>query len=190
MWLRGIVMRKFLILLAAGCLVLYLCGCMGFPGGTQSGSTESSRSQSAFQRKPLKIGETVILGDFEITLDNYAVQGELPDKTLIYIPENGNLYVCPRLTVTNRGTAAQTFWPALSFQTAVRGVILYQDTYEYTPSVLWGYDGDLHDTYLEPQDTAAGILIFSLPKEAADSDNLVFVLKYGRQTVRFVLKRP
>lgn len=180
-------MRKLLVLLAAGCLFLCLCSCTRVPGGTQSSSVGSTHTGAASGKKLRKIGETVFLGNFEITLDGCAVQGEILDNTLTYVPENGNLYVCPRLTVKNSGDTAEIFWPSLSFQTAVRGAVLYQGSYEYTPCVLWGYDGDLHDSRLEPHATTTGILIFSLPKEAANSDHLVFVLKYGRETVQFEL---
>lgn len=189
----------------SGCLipiiVFLLIGCLAVlfvPRGSNStqdasqageSSTAADSASDAEQGASIfAVGDTVSLGEWEITLDAYEVVDSIAWNYGTFTPDEGDKYVVAHLTVRNNGTNADTFLPTypISFEDVV-AKILYQDTYEFTASRLLGYDADIHDHTINPLSTNTGIVAFSVVEDAALADGLILNLSLGLDDINFAL---
>lgn len=119
------------------------------------------------------LGDTITLGNWEITVTDFSFKAELESdySTITYPAGEGNQYGVAYVTVTNTGTEADNFLPTYSFSSKdVRAKIYYQDEYEYSGTIILGYSKDLHDSHMNPLTEKTGILAFSVPDSVADDD--------------------
>ena len=196
--------RKFVIL---AMLLSISCTACSAPAQSQSNnhaeSNNASTSESAneeiepeieeskdvIESTALSVGETTYLGDWEITLDSFEVTDKIDNTYGSFSPSEGNKYVVIYLMIKNNGTSADTFVASYSFSNNdVRTKILYKDTYEYSSTNLLGLDADLHDDSLNPLTSLSGLLAYEVVDEAANSEELTFVITKGKETVVYNLK--
>lgn len=161
------------------------------PVETNVQTTKEPTEEPAPETGLHSIGDTVTLGDWEITFDSFDVCDEIKASYGSFVPDEGNQYVVVTLTVKNLGTSADSFLPQFAFDNSdVRAKIMYQNKYEFSSSNLLAHSEDLHDEFLNPLSSATGIIAFSLVEEAASSNELTMILSLGKETIEFDLSSP
>ena len=202
-------MKKALCAVLTLALILALAGC----GGTTGASTSPTGSQSGAASSPaastapaaptptpdtpspsptsalLKVGDTAALGDWSVTVVSFDVTTSIKNGDYFsFNADDGDQYVIVTLTVKNNGAAAASFYPSYSFSNDdVSGELLYQNTYEFSSTNLFGYDQDLHDASLNPLSSRTGVIAFSVADEAATSNELTFQLTCGKDVAQWAL---
>lgn len=136
-----------------------------------------------------EVGETVTLNDFEITVDSWEATKKISSNAYVsFNADEGSTFIVVSLTIKNVGTSANILISTYPInRNDAKAKIYYQDEYEYTGTNLLGYDGDLHDKQQNPLESKTGVLVFSLPDEAAESEDLTFVLSADKTSYTFKL---
>ena len=140
----------------------------------------------------LSFGEMITVSDWEITVNSYEVTQSIQNSEYTsFKADEGSQYVLVNLTIKNIGTKANRFleYLSLDFDNIVCK-IFYQDKYEYTATELLAYDKDLHNSQLNPLETATGIIAYSVVNEAAQSSELTFHIKSGSDEYVYKLENP
>ena len=142
------------------------------------------------EESTLAIGDVAELGDFSVSVTGFDLSTRIDvGYSSYYSPDEGNQYGIVSMSVTNNGTEAQTFWPSFSLGDDINGVVIYDNTYEYTSTQLLTYDEDLHDKFLNPLTSAEGNIVFTLPDSVVNGDGpLAIELSYGDDVATFALK--
>lgn len=167
----------------------------------QEGSSEIEDSQSdssnsvvsETQTKPIpaasyKKDEPATIGNFEVTYMDTKNSETLEENYSVYNADSGSTYLALYCDVKNNSTSGDTFLPAYAFGDAVDAELIYDGKYTYTPSVLLGYEKDLHDTFLNPMETEQGFIVFSVPKKLFPTKkSFVLRLTAGSEVVEFKL---
>ena len=133
------------------------------------------------------IGQTVMLGEWEITLDSFDVVPEIAASYGSFQPDGGNVYVVTSLTIKNLAKEAATFLPMVSMSDDIRAKVLYQGEDEYSSTSLLGHDTDLHDRNLNPLSSTEGIIAFEIVEDVATSGDLTLNLSNGVESITFDL---
>ena len=104
-------------------------------------------------------------------------------------PDEGNKYIQVFVSITNNGKSSDTFLPSYGFGNDVRVKLLYGDGYEYSSSVLLGYDNDLHDSHLNPLSSVDKEIAFSVPEKVSSSEEELLVeFSSGKTSVTFKIR--
>ncbi|PUA40490.1 hypothetical protein C8Z91_03245 [Paenibacillus elgii] len=197
-------MKKALILLLISTLALAGCGQSAQTGAgnkqdapkepakTESAAkTESSADSKAPADKPkeqskekpakeeakvLKTGEKFTLKDWEVTLDSFEFNKSVKDKMFSSSASDGNKFLVLQLSVTNNGTAAESFVKMIG-GTSIKAI--YNDKYEYKVTITM-IDGDLSKSSIQPLSTNKGFTVIEMPDKVADApESLVVVFESG-----------
>ena len=155
----------------------------------QTPSAEPQISESPEPATDIKvIGETVMLGEWEITLNSVNTVPEIGASYGSFQPDADNLYVVANLTIKNLAKEAATFIPMFSMYDDIRAKVLYQGEYEYSSTNLLGLDTDLHNRNLNPLSSTEGIIAFEIVEDVATSGDLTLNLSNGVESITFDLK--
>ncbi len=130
--------------------------------------TETSTISEESEVTIYNIGDTVHLGDWEITVNSVEAVDSIQNTYGAFKPDEGNKYVSVNVTVKNLGKETDTFLPTYNLLNDVSAKIIYQE-YEFSGTNLLGYDDDLHDTSLNPLSSKTGIMAFSIAAEVAEN---------------------
>ncbi len=118
----------------------------------------------------LQIGSTATLGDWEITVTDFAFTTSISNGYGAFTPDDGNQFGVVHATVTNLGKDAATFLNSFGFGNDNLGTkILYGDGYEFSSSSLLAYDDDLHNAFLNPLSSKSGVAAFQIPESVVTS---------------------
>lgn len=148
-------------------------------------TTESTTSKPAEDIPEGKIGDTVALEGWEITVESVEVKSKVVPKSGFgcYVPDEGNQYVLVYITVKNTGKEMRTFLPSFALSNDLHADIIYQGEYEFSPTMFLGESGDLNNTSVNPLSKASGYIAFEIVDEAAASDELALRLTQGDEEV-------
>lgn len=192
-------MKKMIAMMLA--VMIFLTSCASSDGGNASspGSTpaptEKPTPEPTAEPTPeptpvpnYKAGDTVTLGDWEVTLVGCEITDGVQNGTYtVFKADEGNRYVVVTLTVKNIGTKAASFLPSFSMGDDVRAKLLYQGEYEFSATNLLGHSDELHDKRLNPLSSTNGLIAFQIAEDAAAADELVLTLSMGSDIVKFDL---
>lgn len=184
-------MKKTLIILLLTTLLLTSCGT------PQQGSAQPPEPAQGSEAAPTpeptaephnQVGDTVMLGDWEITLLGCEITEKVSaNQYLSFKADDGNKYVIVTLTVKNTATKADSFLPSFSMGNDVSAKLLYLGEYEFSASNLLGHSDELHDKTLNPLSTAEGLIAFQVADEAAVLEELELELSQGKESVTYRL---
>ena len=191
-------MKKVIAIMLAAMVCLTSCAASdGGNASTPGQGTGTSTSTPAPTAEPTpeptpvpnnKAGDTVTLGDWEITLVGCEITEKIQSGAYSsFKADDGNRYVVVRLTIKNTGTTAGRFLPMVSMGSSVRAKLLYQGEYEFSATNLLGHSEELHDKSLNPLSSAEGVIAFQIAEDAAVADELMLVLSAGSDSVKFDL---
>lgn len=192
-------MKKFMLsLLGVSLLLLSACNSTNLTATEDNNQLKKPDIETEQISEPtptpgtslLSIGDSAPLGDWEISVTDFYYTDKIDMSSYTYYhPDEGNQYAVVVAQVTNNGTAMGTFLPTYSMSNDVRAKIYYADKYEYSASVLFGVDDDLHDETLNPLTSKEGIIVFSIPDAVVDGeDSLVIILSSGHDELTFSLR--
>ncbi len=189
-------MKKRLLMLVLGLFIcLSMASCFRFGGGTQGdGSSGGSGVESEKEPGPApasySMGEKVVLKDWEISVTEARIVESIPTEYGAYSPdESGDKYLQVFVTVTNNGKKAERFMPSVSVWDDVRTKLHYGDGYEFSSTVLLGYENDMHDSTINPLSSRAGEVAFQIPESvASDSGELLIEFRCSGDSVKFKLR--
>ena len=199
-------MKKAALWLCMIFLVFSFTGCMppgvsmpSSSGSSQnsgvSESTETSEADAESESNVYKIGDTAILGDWEITVTSAEFMSEISDNSYEYFtsafhPEEGNVFTVVSVTVKNQGQEADTFLPSYPIGNQVSARLKYDNgNYEFNATNLLGYEKDIHDEFLNPLSSKEGIIAFDVVKSASEDDkSLSIEFSAKRESVVFNIK--
>jgi len=130
----------------------------------------------------MKIGETVEMGDWEVTLNSFTFEDSVTQGMLRFSPDEGHKMGIADVTVKNNGTSVNTFLPAFSFgDDDVSVSLVYDGKYEFQFTNYLGLSGQLHMESFNPLSSKTGTIYFEVSEEVATSDKpLVLKFKYKR----------
>lgn len=173
-------MKRLLAILLMLSFVVSLVACAGDtkPANSVPEKAETEQSDSPRDENPesFELGDIFTLGDWDIALFVEFYESIQYDGFFEFTPEDGSQYCLLEVFVKNNGTTAATFFPSLRVgDENVSITLIYKDTYEYTPSVLMGHSGDIHDKMLNPLTELSGVLAFQVPQEVADNQDEVAI---------------
>ena len=135
---------------------------------------------------PKQIGETVIVGGFEITVESFEVIDSTNDRYGLgyYVATDGYVLLAANMTVKNFADTKKTFMSiAPEVVPFFNGVKMDVKTIYLTAAIYQGstayyrVDGsrDLTNMSLESLESKSGFLVFSIPGDSLGSDNrLIF----------------
>ena len=146
-------------------------------------STKPSSSEAEeIPQKVYFLGDTVEIGNFQITAESVEVTDRVASpisETVVFKPEEGSKYVVINTSVKNIGTDNNTFLPPIIAVKKDISVKLVFGEYEFKSTSLLGHSDDLHTTSLNPLSSKTGLIAFQVADEVAQdlSDvKLVFSL--------------
>ena len=146
-------------------------------------STKPSSSEAEeIPQKVYSLGDTVEIGNFQITASSVEVTDRVASpisETVGFKPEEGSKYVVINTSVKNIGTDNNTFLPTIGTVKKDISVKLVYGNYEFQSTNLLGHSDDLHTTSLNPLSSKTGFIAFQVADEVAQdlSDvKLVFSL--------------
>lgn len=186
-------MKKKMLSLVLAAFVLLLTAC----GATNSDApSKTAKPQPTATPTPtpevslLSIGDSAVLGDWEICLSDFYYADKINQSSYIYFsPDEGNQYAVVAVHVTNNGSAADTFLPSFHRNTDVQAKVYYADEYEYSATNLLGVSEDLHDSSMNPLTSKDGIIVFSVPDTVVNGeDSLSITFSAGRNEITFSLR--
>lgn len=138
----------------------------------------------------LSVGESSELGNWEIVVTDFEITPEIVSSEYTsFSPDDGNQYAVVSVSITNNGKESDRFLPSFALNSDVSATIHYAGEYEFSPTVLLGYDSELHDTYLNPLSTKSGCISFEIPESVVESsESLVITFSQGRDSVTYSLR--
>lgn len=154
------------------------------------GETEAPEIDDKTEETISNIGDNVVLKDWEISVTDVQIIESISADYISFSPkESGNKYAQVFVTVNNKGKQSDTFLPSYAMGDDVHAKILYGDGYEFTSTVLLGYNNDLHNSGINPLSSKTGEIIFEIPETVASAeDELVIQFVSGNDTVKFKLR--
>lgn len=157
---------------------------------TEETQTENTDNAAAELETTLQINEEGVLNDWSITVTNAEITDTIKENDYYgFTPEDGNKYLFIEVSITNNGKDASTFLPSISYGDTVSAKVLYQQEYEYSPSMLLGYSNDLHNTSVNPLSTKTGAITFELPDSIASTDEeLILQFSGGKSELLFKVR--
>lgn len=131
------------------------------------------------------LNEECVLKDWSIIASNVEITDAVAENEYYgFTPDDGNKYLVIDITVTNNGTAADTFLPSYGLSDDISAKVIFQGTYEYSSTNLLGYGEELHDTSVNPLSSKSGRVSFEIPDTIADStEELILKIGAGRDFV-------
>lgn len=161
---------------------------------SDSGPTEEADNQKTTDEgeTTYKIGDTVNIDDWEITVNSVEVADKITNKTYgtvetYFSPDEGNKYIVFNMTIKNLSTDSNSFLSFATLGDHVKVKIEYQE-YEFNSTNLMGHDDELHMTTLNPLSSKTGILAFSIAEEVVNNfDALKLVLYTKNENCVFLM---
>ncbi len=138
----------------------------------------------------LKGGESVILGNWEITYQSAQIAASFDEGMFRYTAGDGNVFIRAEMTITNRGTKKDTFLPMVydSSKDPIVQIFHPQSDSRYDCVDAVTDSRCLNDTSLEPGESESGEVIFEVPEEVAQGEEPVrLMVSLGRQNVLYLL---
>lgn len=144
-------------------------------------------------RSELELGETAVVGSWEITYHDSEIVPEFDTSLSHFEAESGSQFVRSRFTITNAGFEEEEFLSRIGVYTGGREVYVQlvdaRKEEAYTPKDMIMNYACLNGSYLEPQETKEGELIFEIPQEAAQrTQDLYLVVFFGNEEVYYPLE--
>ncbi len=131
---------------------------------------EPQESAEESDAEIFQMGSTATLGEWEISVTDFAFTTTIDNGYGSFVPDDGSQYGVVHVTVTNTGKTAATFLSSFGINSSnTHAKILYADGYEFSPTTLLGYDGDMHDTSLNPLASKSGQIAFEMPESVVNS---------------------
>lgn len=136
------------------------------------------------------IGETATLKDWEVTVTDMQIVESISTGYIKYTPdEDGDRYIQVFVTAVNNGKQANRFLPTVGIGDDVKAKIIYGDGYEFSGSILLGYDNDMHDSTVNPLSSQTGEIVFSVPETVHSSEDEIQIhFISGKDTVKFKIR--
>ena len=157
----------------------------------EDSSTEESEDSSAEEATEIATGESATLGDWEISVTAWETSTEIADSSgyFSFTPTEGNQFIVVSATVTNNGTASNTFLPTFALNDDVTAKIYYNGEYEYSATQLLGEENSLHDATLNPLTSKSGIIVYDVPPAVTEgTEPLVITFEAGTESITFKLR--
>ncbi len=144
-------------------------------------------------RTKLAPGEPAIIGSWEITYHDSEIVPEFDAEPFHFEADSGCQFVRSNLTITNIGFEEEEFISRIGAITGGRETYVYlvdlkkEETYE--PIDQMTNYRCLNGSYLDPQETKEGELIFKIPDAAAEkAEDLSLAISYGYRTAYYPLQ--
>jgi len=200
------------MLLAVFCLVFVLSACSAETSNQQSGTSasgngadvevknetktdeqqaEEPKNEEPAAGEPKKIGETMAIGDWEVTLNAVEFVESVTEGMLVFGPDDeGQKMAVVELTVKNNGTGMETFLPVMKISDQDISVkLLYDGKFEYSFTHYLGLSGQLHMESLNPLASKTGTIIFDVVEEVESSGKpLHLIFEYDNKEYTFDLR--
>lgn len=143
----------------------------------------------------LAAGETAVMGSWEITYQSSEFLSGFEGRLRSYEPEAGCQFVSSLLTIRNIGFEEETFLSlsssySMHYSTDEVYVQLVDLKNEeaYAPLTMMMEHDCLNDSYLSPEESKEGVLIFEIPQEASERPGDFYLAIYlGNQTAYYPL---
>lgn len=169
-----------------------LTGCGNAPAGTTEVTTEAPTTEvtteAAPEVKESAVGDTVTLGDWDITLDSFKVAGQIKSDDRIYKAREGKKLVIAKITVKNNGKEENEFLKKFVYSGKdIVSQVVYE-TEEFSGTDLLGYKKNLFGKKVKPSSTLSGVAAYEVPTKTAKSEGLKLVFSIGDEAVSYVLK--
>jgi hypothetical protein len=182
-----------IVAIVAGVLLLSCIGMAVFAAlingdsaGQSTGNDSRNNSQSADVKR---IGESVTVGGFEITVESFEVRESANDAwgTGYYVAEEGYELVAVDIKVKNLTDSEKTFDPItgeivtysnggkMEVRTVNFSFTIRQGSSVFRRLTNAGGTSNLSNTTFDPQDSKEGFMVFSVPEGSLDSGSpLIF----------------
>lgn len=136
------------------------------------------------------IGDSASLKDWTINVTDAQIVDSISSDYAVFSPnEEGNKYVQVYATAENNGKQAGNFLPSYGFGDDINAKVLYSDGYEFSATILLGYDNDLHDSHINPLSSQSGEIAFEIPSTVAEStDELLIQFSSGNDVIKFKIR--
>lgn len=188
-------MKKRLIALVLGLSIcLSTTSCFRFGSTTGNGASSSEvQSGGESEKEPAasySMGEKVVLKDWEISVTEARIVESISLGFGSYSPDqSGDKYLQVFVTVTNNGKKADYFMPLIVTRNDINAKLCYGDGYEFSSTVLPGYENDMHSDVINPLSSRTGEIVFQIPESvASDSGELLIEFRCAGDSVRFKLR--
>ena len=134
------------------------------------GKAPSNNKPSTKQKKTQNIGETFVLGDWEITLNSFDYVSRISNDGFGYYPaDDGSQYLRLNFIITNNGTDSKQFDEWLG-NSEIDTTLIYDEEYSYQSASFLSLSGYLKDTYFKPLADTESFLAFEIPDKIVESD--------------------
>ena len=131
-------------------------------------NAEVAEEEEAAEVETVKLGKTVKLGDWKVTVSKVQTKNKIPYSSyMVYKPSKGSTFLCISMKVQNKGKKEDTFLPRFGYENEDNFATLYFNDYEYQASALTSYDKDLLDEAIKPLTKKNGIIVFEVPKKVS-----------------------
>lgn len=142
------------------------------------------------EAQPHALGETITLGDWSITASAMNFSKTISVNELMqYTADEGNQYLVVTGTVTNQAKQAESFLPSFNMGTDVSAKVIFGDGYEFSNTMLVGYDRSLADASLNPLSSKEGDIAFEVPESVVNStESLTLIFELGEEQVSYQLR--
>lgn len=141
-----------------------------------SEETESAEPEEVIYN----IGETAVLKDWEISVTDMQIVDSISSDYVVFSPnEEGNKFAQAFVTVNNKGKQSDSFLPSFGYGDDVYAKLVYGDGYEFTATQLLGYDGDLHDSTINPLSSQSGEIAFEIPEAVVNATDEILIRFYS-----------
>ncbi len=138
-------------------------------------------------------GEPVIIGSWEITYHESEIVSEFDAEPFHFEADNGCEFVRSSLTITNIGFESEEFISRIGGLMGSREVYVQlldlerEETYE--PYDMITNHRCLNGSYLDPQETKEGELIFEIPESVAErAEDLCLAVSFGTRVAYYSLQ--
>lgn len=122
------------------------------------------------------IGESAVLGDWEISLTDVKFEESISADYMTFSPDSADSkYVQLFVTATNNGKKADSFLPTYGFGDDVKAKVLYGDGYEFSATNLLGYSKEMHDSVINPLSSKDGEIAFVVPNSVINAEDELLV---------------
>lgn len=188
-------MKKIIVLTLALLLSFsfYSCGENSADGDENVSDNSSAQTEAKpkEKEKAYAIGDTVLLDDWEFSIESVEVVQSVEDEFLTFTPdEDTNQFLAASISMKNTNSEKKLFNPPIVQKSVdAYATLICNEKYEYDPTMLMGYEEDLNNVTVNPLSTKTGKLHFSYPKELGNAtDDMVIRFTSGGKTANITLK--
>ena len=152
--------------------------------------SETETEPAETEAQPHALGETITLGDWSITASAMNFSKIISvNEWMQYTADEGNQYLTVTGTVTNQAKQAESFLPSFNMGDDVSARVIFGDGYEFSNTMLVGYDRSLADVSLNPLASKEGDIAFEVPDSVVNStESLTLIFELGAEQVSYRLR--